>query len=278
MLTDYHTHLRPDVLDTPPERYFTEANVRRYVEAAAARGIGELGFSEHVYRFRESLTVWRHPFWEECARDSLADYAGFLVALKERGLPVKLGLEVDWISGREEQLAALIAAHPWDYIIGSVHFIADRAVDHDGYDIWMTSSPDEVWSSYFDAVGDAAASGLFDILAHPDLVKVWGGDRPRPPRPPREYYELAMDRIAAADVAVEVSTAGLRKPVGEIYPARELLEMCVAAGKPVALSSDAHEPQWIGHGYDQALALLSDCGIERVCVFDRRERSEVPLG
>jgi histidinol-phosphatase (PHP family) len=135
-----------------------------------------------------------------------------------------------------------------------------------------------VWSAYFDALGEAAASGLFDVLAHPDLVKVWGKAKPDPPRPPREYYELAMDRIAGADIAIEVSTAGLRKPVGEIYPARELLEMCVAAGKPVSLSSDAHEPEWIGHGYDRALDLLSECGVEQVCVFENRQRREVPLG
>jgi histidinol-phosphatase (PHP family) len=273
MLTDYHTHLRPDRSGTPPARYFTEENVRRYLDAAAARGIGELGFSEHVYRFRESLEIWQHPFWRECALDSLDEYVDFL-----SGMPVKVGLEVDWIPGREGEIARVIGDRPWDYIIGSVHFIADRAVDHDGYDIWLTSSPDEVWSGYFEALGEAAASGLFDVLAHPDLVKVWGAAKPVPPRPLREYYELAIERIAAADVAVEVSTAGLRKPVGELYPSRELLEMCVAAGKPVALSSDAHEPESIGHGYDRALALLHECGVERVCVFEGRERLEVPLG
>jgi histidinol-phosphatase (PHP family) len=273
MLTDYHTHLRPDASDTPPSRYFSEENVRRYLDAAAARGVDELGFSEHVYRFRESLDIWQHPFWRECAHDSLDEYVEFLTRM-----PVKVGLEVDWIPGREEQIARLIGDRPWDYIIGSVHFIADRAVDHDGYDIWVTSSPDEVWSAYFMALGDAAASGLFDVLAHPDLVKVWGRDRPGPPRPLREYYELAMDGIAGADIAVEVSTAGLRKPVGEIYPARELLEICVAAGKPVSLSSDAHEPEWIGHGYEQALELMRDCGVDRLCVFEGRRRSEVPIG
>jgi histidinol-phosphatase (PHP family) len=273
MLTDYHTHLRPDARDTPPSRYFCEENVRRYLDAADARGVDELGFSEHVYRFRESLDIWQHPFWRDCAQDSLDEYVEFLTRM-----PVKVGLEVDWIPGREEQIARLIGGRPWDYIIGSVHFIADRAVDHDGYDIWVTSSPDEVWSAYFTSLGEAAGSGLFDVLAHPDLVKVWGRDRPAPPRPLREYYELAMDGIAAADIAVEVSTAGLRKPVGEIYPARELLDMCVAAGKPVSLSSDAHEPEWIGHGYERALELMRDCGIDRLCVFEGRQRSEVPIG
>jgi histidinol-phosphatase (PHP family) len=273
MLTDYHTHLRPDRKDTPPSAYFTEDNVQRYLDAAAARGIEELGFSEHVYRFRESLEIWQHPFWRECAQDPLDEYVEFLTAM-----PVRVGLEVDWIPGREEQIARLIGDRPWDYIIGSVHFIADRAVDHDGYDIWLTSSPDEVWASYFDALGEAAASGLFDVLAHPDLVKVWGAKRPAPPRPLAEYYGLAIERIAAADVAIEVSTAGMRKPVGEIYPARELLEMLVAAGKPVSLSSDAHEPAAIGQGYESALALMRACGIDTVSVFEGRRRSEVPLG
>jgi histidinol-phosphatase (PHP family) len=116
------------------------------------------------------------------------------------------------------------------------------------------------------------------VLAHPDLVKVWGKGKPDPPRPRREYYELAMGSIASADVAVEVSTAGLRKAAGEIYPARELLELCVAAGKPVSLSSDAHEPEFIGYGYDRALELLGECGVEQVSVFENRRRREVPLG
>jgi histidinol-phosphatase (PHP family) len=278
MLTDYHTHLRPDRSDTPPERYFTRENFMRYLEAADTRGIAELGFSEHVYRFREALEVWQHPFWRECALDGLDSYVEFVSGMKSEFEGVKLGLEMDWIAGREDEIARLIDRWPWDYVIGSVHFVADRAVDHDGYDIWLASSPDEVWSAYFGAVGEAAASGLFDVLAHPDLVKVWGRGRPDPPRPHRAYYELAMPAIEAADVAVEVSTAGLRKPVGEMYPSRELLEMCVAAGKPVSLSSDAHEPESIGHGYEQAVRFLRDVGVERVSVFESRTRREEPLG
>jgi histidinol-phosphatase (PHP family) len=274
MLTDYHTHLRPDRADTPPERYFTAANVRRYVDAARERGIAELGFSEHVYRFREALDVWSHPFWKECALDSLDEYVEFLSGIEG----VRLGLEADWIPGREEQLARLIEGRPWDYVIGSVHFVPGGAVDHDGYDVWEVSDPDEVWSAYFGALADAAASGLFDVLAHPDLVKVWGRARPDPPRPPRAYYDIAMPAIAAADVAIEVSTAGLRKPVGELYPARELLELCVQAGKPVALSSDAHEPEHVGHGYEQAVELLRAVGVDRICVFEGRVRRQEPLG
>jgi histidinol-phosphatase (PHP family) len=278
MLTDYHTHLRPDVLDATPERYFTEENVVRYVRLAEERGIEELGFSEHVYRFRQALDVWRHPFWEECATDDLDAYCDFVRSMHDAGHAVKLGLELDYIPGSEERLEALVRGRPFDYVVGSVHFIGLGAVDHDGYDAWRASSPDQVWSEYFRTLGAAAASGLFDVLAHLDLVKVWGAERPLPERPLRAFYELAMEDIAGADVAVEVSTAGLRKPIKELYPSRELLELCLEVAKPVALSSDAHEPEHLGYGYDEALALLRELGVETLAVFSERRRSEAPLG
>ena len=276
-LTDYHTHLRPDVTDASAESYFTEANVLRYLESAASSGVDELGFSEHVHRFRQALDVWRHPFWEENAVDDLDDYCSFVQEMKRAGHPVKLGLEVDYIPGREEQIAALIDGRPFDYVVGSVHFIADEAVDHAGYDAWISASSDEVWERYFRTLGDAAASGLYDILAHPDLVKVWGAERPGPSLDRRRFYELAIEGIAGAEIAIEVSTAGLRKPVAEIYPSRELLEMCLEAGKPVALSSDAHEPQQIGYEYESALRLLREVGVEELSVFTARERMQESL-
>jgi histidinol-phosphatase (PHP family) len=277
-LTDYHVHLRPDDPGTDASAYFTEGNLVRYVERASAAGIAELGFSEHVYRFREALAVWRHPFWEEQAVDSLDDYVAFLLAMRDMGYPVKIGLELDYVPGREEQLAALVEGRPFDYLIGSVHFIADRAVDHEGYDAWRHSAPDEVWKEYFETVGDAGASGLFDILAHLDLLKVWGAGRPAPSKAPRTYYELAIDRIRTADVAVEVSTAGLRKPVGEMYPSHELLQMCIDAGKALVLSSDAHVPEDVGYAYDRAVDVLRIEGVEQLSVFERRARRQEPLG
>ena len=278
MLTDYHTHLRPDSTAATPDDYFTEANVERYLAFASNRGIAELGFSEHVYRFREALEVSTHPFWRECATDDLGAYCEFIEEMKAAGHAVKLGIEVDYVPGREERIAALVDGYPWDYVIGSVHAVADGFVDHEGYDAWRSASSDDVWSSYFRMVGAAAASRLFDIVAHVDLVKIWGDRRPAPTRERRAFYELAMEGIEASDVAIEVSTAGLRKPAGEIYPTRELLEMCLSAGRPVALSSDAHEPEHIGYGYDAALELLQEAGVERICVFDRRRRTEESLG
>ena len=273
MLTDYHLHLRPDEPDTPPERYFTAENVERYREAAAVAGIDEMGVSEHVYRFTQALALWRHPFWEEQARDDLDAYCEFV-----RGAGLKLGIECDFVPGAEDRTANLLEAHDFDYVVGSVHFVGEAAVDHEGWDVWEGGGDaDEVWRRYFESLAECARSGLFDILAHPDLVKVWGRARPLPERDPRHYYEPAVEAIAESGIAVELSTAGLRKPVGELYPSPAFAEMCVEAGAPFALSSDAHLPEQVGFGYDRALELLNAIGVEEIGVFDRRHRRLEPL-
>ena len=274
MLTDYHLHLRPDEDGTEAERYFTPENVDRYLEAAESAGVGELGVSEHVYRFRDALAVWRHPFWEEQARDDLAAYCEFV-----RTTPLRLGVEADFVPGAEDRTAALLEAHDFDYVVGSVHFVGDVAVDHDSYDAWAAEGdPERVWRRYFETLAEAARSGLFDILAHPDLVKMWGSGRPLPDRDPRFFYEPAVEAIAESGIAVEVSTAGLRKPVGELYPSRALAEMCVDAGAPFALSSDAHLPEHVGFGYDRAVEFLDDLGVTEIATFEGRRRRLEPLG
>ncbi len=274
VLTDYHLHLRPDAEGTPAHRYFTAANVERYLAAAAAAGVDEIGVSEHVYRFTEALTLWRHPFWESSARDDLDAYCDFV-----RTTPLRLGLECDFIPGAEDRTAALLEGRDFDYVIGSVHFVGDSAVDHDGWDVWKEGgSPDQIWGRYFDALAGCARSGLFDILAHPDLVKVWGRSRALPERDPRHFYEPAVEAIAESGIAVEVSTAGLRKPVAEIYPSAEFAAMCVEAGAVFALSSDAHLPDQVGFGYQQAIEFCEQVGIGEICAFDRRTRRMEPLG
>lgn len=275
MLTDYHVHLRPDEADTPPERFFTAANAERYREAADAAGIAELGISEHIHRFAQALQIWRHPFWVEQAVDDLDAYCEFLA-----GAGLKVGIEADYVAGAEERIEAVLAARPFDYVIGSVHFVGDAAVDQDRWDVWEAEGhdPDRVWARYFEQLAAAARSGLYDVLAHPDLVKVWGAGRPGPDRDPRVYWEPAVAAIAEAGVAVEVSTAGLRKPVAEIYPAAGFAELCRDAGVPFTLSSDAHLPEDVGFAYPEAVGFMTGLGIDRLCVFSGRERTQVPIG
>jgi histidinol-phosphatase (PHP family) len=275
MLTDYHLHLRPDDLDATAAAHFTPARVERYREVARERGITELGVSEHIHRFRQALEVWQHPFWLENAVDDLDDYCRFV----REETDLKLGIEADFVAGREDRTANLLEVRDFDYVVGSVHFLRDHAIDMEDGEIWGTGlSAEQIWRRYFETLGEAARSGLFDVLAHPDLVKVWGPDRPRPEGDLRRYYELALDGLAESGVAVEVSTAGLRKRAREIYPAPAFLQMCVEAGAPVALSSDAHRPEDVGADYDQALELLEQFGVGELCVFERRARRLEPIG
>jgi histidinol-phosphatase (PHP family) len=275
VLTDYHLHLRPDEREATPTLYHTQANAERYRAAAERRGIAELGVSEHIYRFTQALEVWSHPLWVSFARDDLDEYCAFV-----RGhTDLRLGIEADFIPGGEDRVANLLDARELDYVVGSVHFLSDGALDMDDYSVWNSGrSVEEVWRRYFQTIGESARSGLFDIIAHPDLVKYWGDPRRVPDRDLRFYYEPAVEGIAEAGVAVEVSTAGLRKPVGELYPSRAFLEMCLEAGVPVALSSDAHRPEDVGAGYEQALELLAELGVSELCVFEGRTRRLEPVG
>jgi histidinol-phosphatase (PHP family) len=276
VLTDYHVHLREDAPNTEAERFFTPANAERYREAAAERGITELGISEHVHRFADALSIWQHPFWLESATDDVDAYCGFV---KEE-TDLRLGIEMDFLPGREDHIQNFLDGRPWDYVVGSVHFLKDAAVDHEGWDIWdpYPASPDKIWARYFETVAESARSGLFDIIAHPDLVKIYGSRRPVPEGDLRRFYEPLVEAVADSGVAVELSTAGLRKPVGEIYPAPALLGMLVDAGAVIALSSDAHTPRDIGAGYDAAQALLAEHGVTEIAVFAGRERRLEPIG
>lgn len=275
MLTDYHLHLRPDDLTARAQDHFTEENIARYRAVADGRGIAELGVSEHVYRFEQALIVWQHPLWREFAIDDLDAYCEFVRARTD----LRLGIEADFVAGAEDRMGNLLERGDFDYVVGSVHFLREHSIDMDDYSVWDRGhSAEEIWERYFQTLAEAARSGLFDILAHPDLVKVWGSDRPRPEGDLRRYYEPAIEAIAETDIAVEVSTAGLRKPTRELYPARAFLEMCVDAGVPVALSSDAHRPEDVGVDYDQALELLDAVGIGELCVFERRARRLEPIG
>ncbi len=246
MLTDYHVHLRPDEPGTPPERFFTAA-----------------------------LDVWDHPFWREWARDDLDAYCEFV----REQTDLRLGIEADFVPGREDRMANLLEQRDWDCVVGSVHFLRDRSLDMDDHSVWGAGeSAEKVWRRYFETVAEAARSGLYDIMAHPDLVKVWGRGAPVPDGDLRRYYEPAVEAFADSGVAVELSTAGWRKPVGEQYPALPLLEMVVDAGCPIALSSDAHTPEQLGFEYERALELLESVGVGEIAVFERRDRRLEPVG
>ena len=157
MLTDYHVHLRPDEPDTPSERFFTPANAERYRAAAEEHAITELGVAEHIYRFSAALDVWDHPFWREWASDDLDAYCGFV----REETDLRLGIEADFVAGREDRMATLLEARDWDYVVGAVHFLRDRSVDTEDYSVWVAGeSPETVWRRYFETLAESAIPSI----------------------------------------------------------------------------------------------------------------------
>ena len=257
MIVDYHLHLR----DSGERIDHAVARVERFVETAASRGVDEIGFTEHVYYFRQTRALWTLPYQTERCVYDLDAYVDTIVQAKRQGLPVKLGLEVDYVGARQAELAEALEPYPWDYLLGSVHWLDGLAIDQQP-GIWAAFPVAEVWRLYFAALAELAGSGHVDVLAHPDLAKIF--DR----RPSRiDYPDLG-------GVALEISTAGLHKQVGEVYPDPAML----ATRPPITLASDAHVPQHVGRDLDRALELARTSGYETVTVFEGRQPRQEPLG
>jgi histidinol-phosphatase (PHP family) len=264
VIVDYHMHLR-----APDESIeHTVEAAERYVERAAERGIDEIGFTEHVYYFEQTRSLWSMPYHlERCVYD-IEPYVEAVVEAKRRGYPVKLGIEVDYEPGREQETARALEPYPWDYVLGSIHFLDGRGIDAEP-SLVESVGVEEAWRQYYDCLARAAGSGLFDSLAHPDLVKFHG-----------EEVGWDWDVVAGSldGVAVEVSSAGLHKPHGKLYPSPAFLEAAHARGLPITLASDAHVPQNVGRDLDRAVEHARSAGYDTVTLFDRRESRQEPLG
>jgi histidinol-phosphatase (PHP family) len=264
VIVDYHMHLRaPDEsLDHSVE------GVERFVEVAAERGLEEIGFTEHVYYFQETRDLWSVPYHVKRCQHPIEPYVDAVVEAKRQGLPVKLGLEVDYVPGREEDTAEALASYPWDYLLGSIHFLDGKGIDGEPT-LVEEVGVEEAWRRYYEALAQAAASGLFDSLAHPDLVRMWG-------------QEIAWDwdRVASTleGVYVEVSTSGLYKPHEKLYPDADLLAAAHRRGIPITLASDAHVPANVGRDFDQAIDHARAAGYDTLTVFDERRARQEPLG
>jgi histidinol-phosphatase (PHP family) len=263
MLVDYHMHLRASDGSSEELDHTVEA-VERYVEQALSHGVDEIGVTEHVYYFRETREFWALPDQLDRCNEDLGPYCDAVLDAKRRGLPVKLGLEVDWVPERADELAAVLEPYPWDYLIGSVHWIGGLAVDQQP-GLWAGRSVEDVWALYTRELEAAARSGHFDVLAHPDLVKIFGN---------RVEWNWQPVIEALDGVALEVSTAGLHKPVGELYPDAELLR----GGRRITLASDAHLAEHVGRDFQAAVDHARAAGFDTVTVFEGRLSRQEPLG
>ena len=274
MIVDYHMHLRRPAIGREDVDH-SPAAVLPYLETAAERGVDEIGFTEHVYYFRQTFEIWTHEYERQRCVHDLDTYCDTVLDAKRQGLPVKLGLEVDYVGEQQERLAELIGGYPWDFLLGSVHYVGDLAIDQEP-GMWGIHSVEESWRRYVDALSELAASGTVDVLAHPDLAKIFSR-RPDTAVLAELHSEIA-DAAARAGLAIEISTAGLRKPVGELYPDPQLLRACVERGVPITTASDAHLPTDVGRDLEQAVALAREAGCDTVTVFEARRRRQEPLG
>jgi len=262
-LADYHTH-------TPLCRH-AEGWPVEYARVAQERGLEEIGFADHN-PMPEPFDDWRMDL-EELPR--------YLEAVEEARaacpqLPIRIGLEVDYLPGQEPWIEKLATLAPWDYLIGSVHYIAPGwDVDNPKFISRFEDRPvEEIWQMYWDTYEKAIWTGLFDFVGHPDLPKKFGH---RPPGDLRRFYEPSVIALAETGTAFEINTAGLRKPVGELYPHLDFLLLAREAGVPLLINSDAHAPGEVGAGYEEAVALASKAGYTSTLRFRKRERRAVPF-
>jgi histidinol-phosphatase (PHP family) len=291
-MLDYHLHLWPHgsaAAAAGPPRLDELAG---FCDRAQAGGIEEIALTEHFFRFRQADAVGR-GFWDDDASPALGAamaaywdteqggdldaYVAAVLEAKAAGLPVVLGLEVDYYPGRMDRVAALLDGYPFDVLLGSVHWLGAWGFDNWEEPAfaaeWDRRPVEAVWRSYTTALEELAASGACDVLAHPDLCKVTG----RVPAVPDEFYDRMAEAAASSGMAAEVSSAGLRKPVGEAYPAPALLARFRARDVPVTTASDSHGAGDVGFAVADMRALLADAGYEELASFRDRKAAAVPV-
>jgi histidinol-phosphatase (PHP family) len=285
---DYHLHLWPhDQADVS----LRLEQIADYCDRANAAGVVEIALTEHFFRFVQSepivaglfddadpaLRASMRGYWDRHARNDLDLYVETAVAAKEAGLPVVVGLEVDFYRGRMDAVGRLLDGYPFDVLLGSVHWIdAWRFDDFDPLSVgeWSTRQVDACWDAYADAIDELAASGACDVLAHPDLIKVAG----HVPERPEEWWDRLAEAAASSGMAAEVSSAGWVKPCSEQYPARGLLDRLVARGVGLTTASDAHNLDRVADRADDLRALLSSAGVDELVGFESRKPRVVPVG
>jgi histidinol-phosphatase (PHP family) len=257
--TDYHIHSSLSDGRAAPEDY---------IAPAVAAGLNEIGFSEHLTLFRESLD------WSMNASD-VGLYLKHINNLSRNvtGIKVRKGLEVDFFPGKENEIWSLLKKTKLDYAIGSVHYLGDSTVDM-GPEFYDGKNIDSLFEVYFDMVAAAAASGLFDIIAHCDLIRIYGS---KPSFDPENLYRNLARSFKVHDVAFEINTNGRNRPVGDFYPDRKYLRIFREENVPVCVNSDAHMPSRVGQHFDEAYELLKSVGYSEMAVFEKRERYMIPF-
>jgi histidinol-phosphatase (PHP family) len=271
-LTDYHIHTF--------RCGHAHGDSRDFVGRAVEAGLSEIAFTDHVPLY--FLPSERRDPRLAMAEDRFEEYVAEVASLQAefRGaIAVRLGLEADYAEGHERELERWLGRADWDLVLGSVHWVSGDWIDdpRSAAARFESEGIEPLYREYYRLLTAAARTGLFDVLAHFDLPKKHGH---RPPVPLEDAEDQAIAAIAAASCAVEISSAGLRKPVGEPYPESRLLRRIVAERIPVTFSSDAHSPAEVAWGYERTVPYARSCGVSRFTTFEKRRKTfrELPPG
>ena len=264
MPADYHTHT--------PLCMHAEGKPEAFIDAAIAAGVTEYGISDHAPVGKEFFDDWR------MLDSQLPEYLDWLERAKAHAgdkIPVRVGLECDWLPDCEGWITDLRSRHSWDYLIGSVHYINDGSnwnFDNPKWvgSKWAEADIEQVWTQYWQSYIDMADSGLFDILAHPDLIKKFGY---RPDGDLNRFYEPVIDAIAASGAIIELNTAGWHKPCAEQYPHSDFLELARDGGIDLIFSSDAHHPAEVARDFTKASAVAKAAGYLQTTLINQGQRS-----
>jgi len=254
LLPDYHIH-------TCRCGHAT-GEMKEYVERAIELGLPEIGFADHIPMYW--LAEKKRDPGIAMTSEQLPEYVAEVEKLRAANpeIPIRLGIEADYIPGREAELEKILKAYPFDYVLGSIHFIDGWGFDNPAYiDRYRHCDLDALYRRYFQLLQQAAQSRLFDIMAHPDLIKKFGY---KPQGDVQGVYEETARVFAETGVCVEINTAGLRAPVEEMYPSFGFLQACRNHGVSVTTGSDAHTPEQVGYQFDKALELITKVGYTKV--------------
>jgi len=259
-ITDYHIHTTFSDGKAAPEEY---------IAPAISAGIMELGFSEHLSLYKEDAYWCMNPVNIHSYLEYISD-----LKLKTDKLIIKTALEVDYIPGKENEIRLFLDGFDLDYRIGSVHYLGENTVD-EGRSFYEGKSFDRLFEAYFEMVSCAVSSGIFDIIGHCDIIRIFGS---KPTFDPEPLYRNLAKIMKKNDVAFELNTNGRNKPIGDFYPDRRFLHIFREERVPVCINSDAHTPGRVGQYFDEAYQLLKETGFTETAVFDKRKRRLIPLG
>jgi len=254
---DYHMHTKRCGHAT--------GEIDQYIAEARQKGLLEIGFSDHL-----PFVTHRDPQYT-MALSELPEYHKDMEEARDahKDLSIKIGIEADYMEGKSEEIKALVDAYPYDFVIGSVHFIKKWAFDDPREkEKWENADVEMIYERYYNLLQQSAKTGIYDIIGHADLVKKFGH------RSKNDLTDL-VDQTARVfketGVCIEINTSGLRKPVKEIYPHSDILKIYNKYDIPIIFGSDAHEPEHVGADFDKALALAKEAGYGEHVVFKQRK-------